>query len=67
MYLGLARRVILSEVSFAISPYTAMQNQKAVCAHFTREQILPFGFTEQYRAVRDSNTCSLPHISQRFP
>ena len=28
--------------------YTAVQNQKAVSAYFTSEQILPFGFAVQY-------------------
>ena len=27
--------------------YTAVQNQNAVSAYFTSEQILPFGFAEQ--------------------
>ena len=30
------------------SHYAAMQSQKAVSAYFTREQILPLGFAEQY-------------------
>ena len=28
--------------------YTAVQSQKAVSAHFTSKQILPFGFAQQY-------------------
>ena len=30
---------------------TAVQSQKAVSAHFTSEQILPFGFAERYRGI----------------
>ena len=28
--------------------YTAVENQNSVSVHFTSEQILPFGFAEQY-------------------
>ena len=30
---------------------TAVQSQKAVSAHFTSNQIVPFGFAEQNRGV----------------
>ena len=31
--------------------YSAVQKQKAVSAHFTSEQILPFAFAEQYWSI----------------
>ena len=39
--------------------YTAVQSQKVVSAHFTGEQILPFGFDDQYSIV----TCTVKNVS----
>ena len=33
---------------YQVHVYTAFQNQKAVSAYFTSNQILPFGFADQY-------------------
>ena len=41
---------LLDEEQYAIQ-YTAVQSQKAVSAHFTSEQILPFDFAKQYTPV----------------
>ena len=40
-----------NQVFLALEVCTAVQSQKAVSAYFTSEQILPFGFAEQYTST----------------
>ena len=45
------RADIGGQLSAALFSYTAVQSQKAVSAHFTSKQILPFGFAEQLQGT----------------